>query len=191
MNSRHIRSPREYWRSVTLGGAVVSVAAMLTGCSASEDQEYATPDSLCGVSVKSDQLTPFLPPGKKVSSQQSSPNGGTDRCKISVDGKPVIIAGQIWWDERDSVINVANVHARVESDHVTDDKKYLYSGTGAVGRSDGCTDSEHPDQNLFTTIQVFTSEADDTPAMKSLIKKYTEEIEGSSACLSGQEASKP
>jgi hypothetical protein len=134
------------------------------------------------VAVKSDLLAPFLPPGKKISAQHESPNGGTNRCKVSVDGKIAIIAGQIWWEKEGTVSDVAAVHARVKPGHVTDDDKYIYSGTGAVGKAEGCADSAHPDQALFAVMQVFTSGRSDEAGMKSLIVDYTRKTQEKNGC---------
>ncbi|MFF8025201.1 hypothetical protein ACFZDJ_29765 [Streptomyces sp. NPDC007896] len=155
----------------------------LSGCSTEEVREYALPKSLCGVTVKSDLLSPFLPAGKKISTQQESPNGGTERCKISIDGKVAMIAGQLWWEKGGTVMDVAAVHAQVTPGTVTDDKRYLYSGTGAVGKAEGCSDSTHPDQYLFTVIQVFAPDLDDAATMKRLIVDYTKQIQEKYKCV--------
>ncbi|MFF3661455.1 hypothetical protein [Streptomyces olivochromogenes] len=155
----------------------------LSGCSKDEVREYALPKSLCGVTVKSDLVSPFLPAGKKISTQQESPNGGTERCKISIDGKVAMIAGQLWWEKEGTVMDVAAVHAQVAPGTVTDDKRYLYSGTGAVGKAEGCSDSTHPDQHLFTVMQVFAPDLDDAATMKRLIVDYTKRIQEKNKCV--------
>jgi hypothetical protein len=168
-------------RIASLAAAFIAAATM-GGCSKGAEREYALPSSLCGVTVKSDLLAPFLPPGKKVSTRHESPNGGTERCKVSVDGKIAIIAGQIWWEREGTVADVAGVHARVNPGHITDDEKYIYSGTGAVGKAEGCTDSAHPDQALFTVMQVYASGRADAAAMKSLIVDYTRRVQKKNSC---------
>ncbi|MFC9647592.1 hypothetical protein [Streptomyces sp. NPDC056937] len=162
----------------------ITFGIVLAACSTpkSEERKYAVPESLCGVTVESDLLSPFLPPGEKISTQKESPNGGTTQCNIIVDGKIAVIASRIWWARGGGVSDVAAVHAKVDPGQVTDDNMYLYSGTGAVGRTEDCTDSTHPDQNLFTVIQVFTSNRDDKSSMKSLIPAYTKAVEQSDEC---------
>ncbi|NUK86301.1 hypothetical protein [Streptomyces lunaelactis] len=173
-------------RKVAFLATAIALGAALSACSnsKSEERKYAVPDSLCGVSVKSDLLSPFLPPGEKISTQKESPSGGTTRCNILVDGKVAVIASRIWWGKGagDGVIDVAAVHAKVAPGQVSDDEKYLYSGTGSVGKTEGCADSTHPKQDLFTVIQVFASGRDDEAAMKRLIPAYTKAVEQSDEC---------
>ncbi|MGP4047236.1 hypothetical protein [Streptomyces sp. 2A115] len=161
----------------------VAIGTALSGCSKDEEREYALPKSLCGVTVNPDLMSPFLPPGKKIATQQESPNGGTKRCKVSVDGEVSLIAGQLWWEKGGTVADVASVNARVDPGQVTDNEKYLYSGTGAVGKAEGCTDATHPDQVLFTVLQVFTSGQDDAATMKRLIVDYTEQLQENNKCV--------
>lgn len=48
------------------------------------------------------------------------------------------------------------------------------SRTGVVGRIDDCADPTHPEQALFSVIQVFASKVDGAAAsMKRLITSYT------------------
>ncbi|MGV9943828.1 hypothetical protein [Streptomyces sp. NPDC003401] len=66
---------------------------------------------------------------------------------------------------------------------MTDDSRYLYSGTGAVGKTTtSCKSSEHPGQNLYAVIQVFTPDRSDSGAMKKLITAYTKALEDSDEC---------
>ncbi|MFC8011446.1 hypothetical protein [Streptomyces cinereoruber] len=65
---------------------------------------------------------------------------------------------------------------------MSSDQKYLHSGTGAVGRPAGCVDSDHPQQKLYTVIQVFAVGRDDKSTMKQLITDYTTTVEKSAAC---------
>lgn len=160
----------------------IALGATLSGCSASEEREYALPRSLCDVTVDPDLLSPFLPSGEKVSARQETPNDGTQRCNVSVDNKVALVAGQLWWDEGGSVAEVAAVHAQVGKGRLTDDEMFFYSGTGAVGKVEGCRDSSHPNQILFTTIQVFTSGRDDTSTMKRLITDYTKQVHSNNNC---------
>ncbi|MGW2510629.1 hypothetical protein ACWC0A_14560 [Streptomyces scopuliridis] len=173
--------------------AVVAMGTTLAACSSSksEERKYAVPKSLCGIAVESEQLSLFLPPGEKISTQKTSPSGGTTRCTITVDGKVAVIASRIWWGKGNGVgvIDVAGVHAKVEPGQVTDDEKYFYSGTGAVGKTEGCADSAHPGQDLFTVIQVFASDRDDESGMKRLISNYNKAVEQSDECPHDEGAS--
>ncbi|MFG3517863.1 MULTISPECIES: hypothetical protein [Streptomyces] len=162
--------------------AMLTAATALSGCSNNEKKKYAPPESLCGVSVEPDLLAPFLPPGKRISTQLTRPNDGTQRCTVSVDDQLALIAGQIWWYKTGTVEEIASVHARVNNGNVTTGNNFLYSGTGAVGKVDGCTNSTHPDKALFTTVQVFTSGQEDASTMGQLITRYTEHVRAGRDC---------
>ncbi|MFZ4301504.1 hypothetical protein ACOZE3_26780 [Streptomyces cinereoruber] len=156
----------------------------LSACSQphEEQRKYALPDSLCGVEVAPDLLSPFLPPGEELSVKEDVPNGGTETCELFIDGKPGLFATRIWWREEDSIAEVAFMQPMVKTGEVSSDQKYLHSGTGAVGRPAGCVDSDHPQQKLYTVIQVFAAGRDDKPAMRRLITDYTTTVEKSAAC---------
>ncbi|MDR6980572.1 hypothetical protein J2X68_007312 [Streptomyces sp. 3330] len=162
--------------------ASLAVGTALSGCSSGEKQGYSLPRSLCGVSVDPDLLAPFLPPGEEVSTRQATPNGGTQRCNVSVDGELALVAGRLWWEKAGSVADVAAVHAQVNKGKVITGHDFLHSGTGAVGKVGGCTDPAHPDQALFTVVQVFASGRKSPSTMQRLITDYTEQIKKGSDC---------
>ncbi|AVH95154.1 MULTISPECIES: hypothetical protein [Streptomyces] len=87
----------------------------LSACSQphEEQRKYALPDSLCGVEVAPDLLSPFLPPGEELSVKEDVPDGGTETCELFIDGKPGLFVKQIWWREEDSIAEVASVQAMV------------------------------------------------------------------------------
>ncbi|MFF3207300.1 hypothetical protein [Streptomyces sp. NPDC002962] len=162
--------------------ASLTAGTALSGCSSSEERDYALPRSLCGVSVDPDLLAPFLPPGEEVSTRQTTPNDGTKRCNVSVDGELALVAGRLWWEKTGSVVDVAAVHAQVNKGKVITGEEFLHSGTGAVGKVDGCTDTAHPDQALFTVVQVFASGRESSSTMKRLITEYTGQVQKGSDC---------
>lgn len=169
-------------RRLAILTASLAVGTALSGCSSGEEREYSLPQSLCGVSVDPDLLAPFLPPGEKVSTRQTTPNGGTQRCNVSVDGELALVAGRLWWEKTGSLVDVAAVHAQVNKGDVITGDEFLYSGTGAVGKVEGCTDSAHPDQALFTVLQVFASGRESSPTMKRLVTEYTGQVQKGSDC---------
>ncbi|WP_314219135.1 hypothetical protein [Streptomyces zaehneri] len=169
-------------RRLAILTASLAVGTALSGCSSGEEREYSLPQSLCGVAVDPDLLAPFLPPGEKVSTRQTTPNGGTQRCNVSVDGELALAAGRLWWEKTGSVIDVAAVHAQVNKGDVITGDESLYSGTGAVEKIEECTDSAHPDQALFTVVQVFASGRESSSTMKRLITEYTEQVQKESDC---------
>ncbi len=153
---------------------------MLTSCSSDKEKErdYPLPHALCDVDVKPALLKPFLPAGDKISTRRVNPDGGTERCQVIVDGTYALFASRIWWGGGGGLVGVGSVHAQVEPEEAKGGDKYLYSGTGAVGKPKACTDPKHPQQDLYTVIQVFTKGHDDVPAMKKLITEYTNTVEG-------------
>ncbi|MEV0126050.1 hypothetical protein AB0I16_31655 [Streptomyces sp. NPDC050703] len=155
----------------------------LSACSEKQGKrEYSLPRSLCTVKVKAALLDPFMPDGEQATFRREHPSGGTERCDIAVDGKTALRVSQVWWDEQGNVAEVASVHAHVEARPVETSEKYLFSGTGAVGKVNACSDPAHPQQALFTVIQVFTPDHSDAPAMKKLISNYTGALENSKKC---------
>ncbi|MFH9071924.1 hypothetical protein [Streptomyces alboflavus] len=96
--------------------------------------------------------------------------------------KVAMFADQEWLPRKETLLFAAPSSVRRDPDHVTESKKYLYAGAGAVGRTADCTDSAHPDQRLFTSIESFTRDREDTRTMGKLIKAYTQQVERSQAC---------
>ena len=170
-------------RRSILPAAFATAAIAVAGCSGEKEREYTLPSSLCGIPTGKEDWSSFLPAGKKISAQQVTPNGGTNRCQVSVDGKVALVASRIWAAQKDSVAQMANSNAGTDDGILTDDSRYMYSRTGAVGRVEDCTDPTHSEQALFSVIQVFASDVDgDAAAMKRLIRSYTQAVGASSDC---------
>ncbi|MGW6360345.1 hypothetical protein ACWFR5_35580 [Streptomyces sp. NPDC055092] len=170
-------------RGRILAAIVATASIAMAGCSGEKGKEYALPSSLCGIPTGKEDWSSFLPAGKKISVQQVTPNGGTNRCQVSVDGKVALVASRIWAGQKDTVAQMANSNARTDDGTLTDDSRYVYSRTGAVGRTEDCADPAHPEQALFSVIQVFASDVDgDAAAMKRLIASYTQAVDASSDC---------
>ncbi|WP_406106295.1 hypothetical protein OG698_28340 [Streptomyces sp. NBC_01003] len=166
-----------------LPAVFVTAAITVAGCSGEKEKEYTLPSSLCGIPTGKGDWSSFLPAGKEVTVQQATPNGGTNRCRVSVDGKVALVSSRIWAGQKDSVAQMANSNAKTDDGTLTDDSRYMYSRTGAVGRIEGCADPIHPEQALFSVIQVFASDVDgDAAAMKRLIASYTQAVRASSDC---------
>ncbi|GGY01732.1 hypothetical protein GCM10010358_64630 [Streptomyces minutiscleroticus] len=114
-----------------------------------------------------------LPNGKEISQQQESPSGGTERCKVSVDGKIAFVADRVWRDAEADATEVASAQTKANPAQATDDKRYLYSGTETVSKIQDCIDRSHPDQPLFTVLQMFAEDREDEDAIERLIVGYT------------------
>ncbi|MFB6670790.1 hypothetical protein ACFCWG_00070 [Streptomyces sp. NPDC056390] len=164
--------------------AVFATAAIaVAGCSGEKEKKYALPSSLCGIPTGKEGWSSFLPAGEELTVQKVTPNGGTNRCQILIDGKVALVSSRIWAAQKDSVAQMANSNANTDDGTLPDDSRYMYSRTGAVGRVEDCADPTHPEQALFSVIQVFASDVDgDAAAMKRLIASYTQAVGASSDC---------
>ncbi|MFR9799759.1 hypothetical protein ACL02U_28265 [Streptomyces sp. MS06] len=141
------------------------------------------PDSLCGISIESGLLDDFLPGGDSLKVAKSSPNGGTERCDVLVDKDLTVRFTNAWWGDGDDAHHVAAAYAKMENGKLTQDERYVYSGRGAVGKTDkNCKSPEHPDQDLYAIVQVFTADHSDSDAMKQLITTYTSAVNHSAEC---------
>ncbi|MFB7756845.1 hypothetical protein ACFC18_45825 [Streptomyces sp. NPDC056121] len=166
-----------------LPAVFATVAIAVAGCSGGKEKEYTLPSSLCGVPTGKEDWSSFLPAGKKVAVRKVIPNGGTNRCQVLVDGKVALVASRIWAAQRDSVAQMANSNVNTDDGTLTHDGRYMYSHTGAVGRVENCADPTHPEQALFSVIQVFASDVEgDASAMKQLITAYTKAVGSTSDC---------
>jgi hypothetical protein len=157
----------------------------LAACANGGEQEknYTVPGTLCDVSLDPDLLDPFLPGGNSITVKSSSPSGGTKQCDVIVDGKVTVRGIQTWWSDEESASTVAVAYDKTEGGQKSADDRYLYSGTGGVGQTAAsCNSAEHPDQNLYGVVQVFTPDRGDADAMKKLVTSYTRALERSSAC---------
>lgn len=166
--------------SVALAGALA-----ITACSSGggDEKNYTVPRTQCGISLNPELLDPFLSGGEVMDVKQSSPNGGTKRCDMIVDGKIAVREVQAWWNEGESVTSVAAAYAKMDGGQVADGDRYFYSGAGGVGKTvESCKSTEHPGQDLYGVIQVFTLGRADSDAMKNLIASYTKALEGSGEC---------
>ncbi|WP_405619831.1 hypothetical protein [Streptomyces sp. NBC_00076] len=170
--------------SVTVAVALAG-SLLLSACSSSgnDEKNYSVPVALCDISSDPKLLNPFLPGGDSISVKSSYPNGGTQQCDVIIDGDIAVRETQTWWSDGESAATVAGAYDRTENSQVTDDDRYLYSGTGGVGKTAAsCKSAKHPDQDLYGVTQVFTPDRVDPDTMKKLIISFTKALESSSAC---------
>lgn len=157
------------------------LAATVTGCGADEEtRDYSVPGSLCGIPFDTKELTPFLPPGKKLSVKPDiSPSANW--CDVSVDGKLAVRTVQTWWQGgRDTAYFLrSQTLERVEK--TADAGRYVYSDNQAFGKTQDCVDAKYK-QELYTGVQAYGSDHEDADAMKRLIVSFTETVEKSDAC---------
>lgn len=74
--------------------ALAAALAAVAGCGASRD--YAVPDHLCGLLVRSADLAPLLPDGDDLTQDRYALRPGAPRCRVSVDDAEVMrLAGDV------------------------------------------------------------------------------------------------
>lgn len=152
-----------------------------TACS-TQERSYEIPSALCGTAVSPDLLEPLLPPGDKISITLSDRVEGIKRCLVNVDGKQVLAVGTEWWKKGTSLRKAALVIANVDSgDKETEDGRYLYSDTGAIGKVT-CPKPRKTDGELLVTARVNEPGTPDEAAMKKLIAAYAEAVGKSDEC---------
>jgi hypothetical protein len=163
---------------------VIAFATALSGCSGDEaKREYAIPRTLCGIAIDSDDLTPFLPTGKKITVQGTS-GGGINRCKVIVDGKIVATTTQAWLEDGRTTAYFATGQALDTLNHSADGDRFRYSGNEAFGKTRNCVDTKY-EQELYAAVQISGSKHHDADAMKRLIISYTSQVEQSAECSAG------
>ncbi|MFJ3897829.1 MULTISPECIES: hypothetical protein [unclassified Streptomyces] len=70
--------------------AVTMLVLATAGCTDSGSRAYTVPDTVCGVAVDSDLLSPLLPDGEKLTQRAYDAGQESPRCRLSVDGKLVV-----------------------------------------------------------------------------------------------------
>ncbi|MFC9915157.1 hypothetical protein [Streptomyces sp. NPDC127197] len=171
-------------RRVAEASALLAVFSMLVGCSGSgEKKEFQVPNALCGVAVDRNVVSELLPPGKQIEVEEKHPVHRRTECQVNVDGKAALIASQEWWEDSDSIVDVAASVPQLESAKLTDESNtYIHSGTGAVMKTKDCASPDHPDHTMYTALEVHADGVDNADATKRLITAYTQAIEDSDTC---------
>ncbi|WP_371623283.1 hypothetical protein OG245_10645 [Streptomyces sp. NBC_01116] len=165
--------------------AAVALAATLSGCSGDEPPEkaYTVPASLCGITVDPALVKAVLPGGDSLTTAVQKPNGGTIRCNLSVDGKLVLSLAQAWWSERQTTAAVAQAYPGTGDGTMSEDGRFVHTGKAGVGKTvPSCQASEHPEQDLYITVETRDSGIDDPAAIEELLVAYTGAVEGTAAC---------
>ncbi|MFI1221089.1 MULTISPECIES: hypothetical protein [unclassified Streptomyces] len=179
-----LRRRRFIGRVVSLS-ATVALAATLSACSGDEPPKkaYTVPTSLCGITVDPALVKAVLPGGDSLTSATQKPNGGTIRCNLSVDGKLVLSLAQAWWSEGHTTAAVSQAYPGTDDGTVSEDERFIYTGEAGVGKTvPACKASEHPEQDLYTTVETRDSGIDDPDAIEKLLVAYTKAVEGTAAC---------
>ncbi|MFJ5264637.1 hypothetical protein ACIQAC_29685 [Streptomyces sp. NPDC088387] len=160
----------------------ITALVVLPGCTENEaKREFAVPKSACGTPIDADDLSAFLPPGKKLTTKTTSDSRDSTKCAISVDSKLVVQTAQEWWDDM-TVVEFSRGMTLDDPDHQTDDGNYVYSDYQAFGKVVDCQSNAHKGQVLYTAIQGSGSDHRDLDAMKRLIEKYTQAVKSSEVC---------
>ncbi|GGR45926.1 hypothetical protein GCM10010497_56650 [Streptomyces cinereoruber] len=170
------RHPARLW-----GAAAGAVLALTVSCS-SPAREYAVPTDLCGIEVPASALEPVLPPGKEISAHPTDPKGtGIARCRLHVDGESVFSASIERWEEGASARDVAGPAQSVgPGDAQSEDARFVYSATGAVGRVD-CRAADDAGGSVWATVRT-TRDGTTAEQMKDLITAYADSAATSGEC---------
>ncbi|MGW0792548.1 hypothetical protein ACWD04_31105 [Streptomyces sp. NPDC002911] len=157
------------------------LAPMVTGCgTAEETRDYSVPETFCGARIDAKELTPFLPPGKKLSVKPDVDSSAA-WCDVSVDGKLAVRTIQTWWQgERDTAYFLRS-QTLDQVEKSADAGRYVYSDWQAFGKTEDCVDKKYG-QELYTGIQAYGSDHRDADAMKRLIVAFTKTVEESDEC---------
>jgi hypothetical protein len=172
-------------RISTLGAVALGTILTTSACSPGDSNStgsYKVPNVLCNIDLDSTLVSPFLPGGDDVAVVSASPNGGTKRCDVAIDGDSAVRLTHTWWGGKETVATVAAAYDKMKDGQVSKDGHFLHSGTGGVGKVNFCTSADHPGQDLFAVVQVFTPDRDDPDAMQNLVKAYTAALGKSNAC---------
>ncbi|GAA3842134.1 hypothetical protein GCM10022206_95180 [Streptomyces chiangmaiensis] len=160
-------------------GAVLMAAAVASCSSPPPTREYAIPKDLCGTEISSTLLEPLLPPGKEIVIRSTSAVD-VQRCRLQIDGE-VAFSSSV--ERRGADVSARDVAMSAigvgPSDTSTDNGRFIYSKTGAVGRIE-CKSSENSDSSLWVTAR--TSHASDASDMRQFIEQFAEAVGKTGAC---------
>jgi len=165
--------------------AFVTLLSMIaiSGCSEAEKREYATPRSLCGTAIDTDEIAPFLPSGRNITVRDDSYTA-IKGCEVIVDKKLVISTTQAWLEKGRTTAYFAAGQTLDTPKNSVNEGRFRYSGNEAFGKTQGCVDTRYK-QELYTAVQAQGSDHRDADAMKRLIISYTKEVEKSAECTAG------
>ncbi|WP_146046259.1 hypothetical protein [Streptomyces cahuitamycinicus] len=170
--------------SLISAAILTTLTLAITGCGRAEQKrEYAIPRTLCGTTVNSDALAPFLPTGQKIRVKDNSYSGAKG-CEVIVDRKLIFTTSQVWLDEGNTTAFVAARQALDMTRHSADSGRFQYSEYEALGKTRGCVDTKYK-QELYTIMQASGSKHRDAESMKRLIISYTKQVEKSDECTAG------
>ncbi|MFF4660204.1 hypothetical protein [Streptomyces sp. NPDC001381] len=176
-NIRNASRPRAHTSIAFVAAmtALLSVAA----CS-SPEKKYTVPESLCGIDVPQDLLKPLLPEGETITEHPES-SGSTTRCRVHVDGESVLSASTERWAVETTATDVAESALAVDpQDQQSDQGRYIYSATGAVGKVD-CAKVEAGRASLWASVRVTHDNAQAADMLK-LIRAYAAAVGVSEEC---------
>ncbi|WP_101256078.1 hypothetical protein [Streptomyces barkulensis] len=168
---------------LAVSAAFVLLLGLGTASCSAQEKNYEIPSSLCGTAVSPDLTEPLLPPGEEISTAVSDRADGMTRCLVYVDDTQVLTFNIEWWKKGTSPARFASVFPNVEpGDKETEDGRFIYSGTGAVGKVT-CPEPRKPDDDLFVAARVDEPGKPDEAAMKKLIAAYAEAVGKSGECV--------
>ncbi|MFH9821176.1 hypothetical protein [Streptomyces sp. NPDC017230] len=176
---RSVTGPRSGTAFAAIVLAVLAFA--VTGCGAEEKtRDYSVPNTFCGIRIGAKELTPFLPPGQKLS-VKTDINPASTWCDVSVDGKLAVRTVQDWWPDGADTAYWLRSQTLDEVEETAYRGRYVYSDWQAFGKTEDCVDEKYGNE-LYTAIQAYGSDHRDADAMKRLIVSFTKTVEKSDGC---------
>ncbi|WP_157993180.1 hypothetical protein [Streptomyces sp. Go-475] len=164
----------------TLALVTAMTALLPIAACASSGKRYTVPDSLCGIKVPRSALEAVLPNGDELTEHPES-SGSTKRCRIHVDGDSALSVSTEHWESETTASDVAQSALGVDpQDQQSDDGRYIYSSTGAVGKVD-CAQADEANESLWASVRVTHDDAKDADMLK-LITAYAGAVGSSHVC---------
>ncbi|MFE6286957.1 hypothetical protein [Streptomyces sp. NPDC057877] len=158
--------------------ATITLTFTFTGCADDDGRGYALPKTLCGIPIDTNDLAPFLPAGREATVSEKD-YSSSQWCDLIIDDAVVMSARQEWLSQGRTVAQYAAELAQEPLTHSVMGGRFHYSASEGFGKAEGCIGSK---QELYTSIQVWSSDHQDADAMKHLVIDYTEEVEKSADC---------
>ncbi|MFC4612287.1 hypothetical protein ACFO9E_31725 [Streptomyces maoxianensis] len=169
-------------RIVCMTAAATAIAVAAAGCSDAPEREYTVPKSLCGITVPEESLSPLLPPGKNVTSEEDTPvPDAITTCKLTVDGDQVLSVERERREAGASARDIAVNQVSVQQPKSAANRAIAYADWAAVSVI-SCREEGNAEEDISTVIKVLKPGKPDESAMKDLITEYTSALKTQDAC---------
>lgn len=146
-------SRRRLPRIVCITAAATAIAVTAAGCSDDPKREYAVPKALCGVSVPEKSLSPLLPPGKDLTTQEDTPvPDAITTCKLTVDGDQVLTIERERREAGASARDIAVNQISVKQPKTAANRTIVYAGYSTIAISRDVVFRRRPPSSVTVTM---------------------------------------